>query len=108
MEATTAEHVRTNRRGQQAALPVEISASPAAFSLIALVRCESSQVVKARAANMRLSEVSAITIREALSQLVEQAKARLRQGRAADDDLWIEPAHQATDEESQFHIPFHL
>ncbi|MEM8734606.1 MAG: hypothetical protein AAGG44_10315 [Planctomycetota bacterium] len=81
------------------------------YNLVALVRTEPSGI-SASAANMSIESVSAATVREALSRLVNAAKASLSE-RALDSSdpssaFWIDPPREAGENETRFVVPLHL
>jgi hypothetical protein len=81
------------------------------YNLVALVETSASNAaVRARAANINLDPVQASTIRDALNQLVLNAKAMLRNASAEPEASkpWIEPPLTPLESETRFVVPLHL
>jgi hypothetical protein len=83
--------------------------TPNVYSLTVLVQQLPSGELAARAANLEVADVQAVSIRGALSKMVAASKALLAQCIAQGDPIpWIEPSLVATEKESQFLVPLHL
>ncbi|MEM7476590.1 MAG: hypothetical protein AAF483_16505 [Planctomycetota bacterium] len=90
-------------------LPIESYGEAKVYNLTVLVRVRENNPVTARAANLTLTEVEASTIRQALSQLVESAKIKIREQLDRQAEIpWIDPPNEPAELESRYVVPLHL
>lgn len=85
------------------------SASVPVYNLAVLVQSIAAGPTVARAANLSLEVVEAESVREALSQVVESAKALIAEHVAHGRQIpWVDPPREPTESESRFMVPLHL
>ncbi len=101
-----------------AALPIETGVeqrtaprteSVEVYNLLVLVKQWKDGGTSARAANLPIPEVQAVTVREALASLVNTARQMIATDLSRGQQIpWISPALEPEECESRFMVPLHL